>query len=64
MTTVGYGDFHPGTAPGYVVGTLCALSGLILTSLPVAVIGGNFNRYWEHNEKRKKIRDLIMDDST
>ena len=55
MTTVGYGDYYPETAMGYVVGILCAVAGLIMTALPVAVIGGNFNRYWEHNKQRKKL---------
>lgn len=52
MTTVGYGDYYPVTPGGYLVGGFCALSGLIMTALPVAVIGSNFNLYWEHNKKR------------
>lgn len=45
MTTVGYGDFYPTSALGYVIGSLCAVSGLIIITLPIAVIGINFNRY-------------------
>ena len=56
MTTVGYGDYYPSTPLGYVVGVFCAVTGLIMTALPVAVIGNNFNRYWDHNNKRKMIK--------
>ena len=56
MTTVGYGDYYPQTTLGYIVGVFCAITGLIMTALPVAVIGSSFNLYWEHNNKRKKLR--------
>jgi len=56
MTTVGYGDYHPETTGGYIIGILCATTGIILTALPVAVIGSNFNLYWEHNKKRKRAQ--------
>lgn len=55
MTTVGYGDYHPVTAPGYIVGALCAVSGIIISALPVAIIGNNFSIYWQHNQKRKQL---------
>ncbi|KAF6026943.1 shk-1 [Bugula neritina] len=55
MTTVGYGDFYPSTVGGYFVGVLCAISGIILTALPVAIIGSHFNVYWEHNRKRRRL---------
>lgn len=54
MTTVGYGDYYPETALGYFIGILCTISGLIMTALPVAVIGSKFNIYWEHNRRRKQ----------
>lgn len=54
MTTVGYGDYYPESTAGYVVAFFCAITGVIFTALPVAVIGSNFNVYWEFNKKRKK----------
>lgn len=59
MTTVGYGDFYPTTELGYLVGSMCALFGIILTSLPIAVIGSNFSVYWEHNKRRKMIYKMV-----
>lgn len=61
MTTVGYGDFYPTTVSGYFVGVLCALSGLLLLSMPIAIIASNFGTYYnglmarEQRDKRKNF---------
>ncbi len=48
MTTVGYGDKHPSSGWGYVVGTFCAISGMFCTGLPIPIIANNFTNYYRY----------------
>ncbi|WAQ97868.1 KCNAW-like protein [Mya arenaria] len=54
LTTVGYGDYVPLTTTGYVIGALCTMCGLLLLSMPIAVIATNFNDYYAQNKIREK----------
>ncbi|XP_033725515.1 potassium voltage-gated channel protein Shaw-like [Pecten maximus] len=62
MTTVGYGDMYPTTNMGYLVGSFCALSGLLMIGFSVPVLVNNFIMYYKHvqfaleEDHNKKIR--------
>lgn len=54
MTTVGYGDKVPVGTLGKVLGSLCALTGVLTLAIPVPIITGNFNRFYAHRTGRGK----------
>jgi len=59
MTTVGYGDYFPENALGYVTGIMAALMGIVVLSLPITVIGVTFaEEYDEQSRITRRERRL------
>ncbi|XP_063397505.1 potassium voltage-gated channel subfamily C member 3-like [Mytilus trossulus] len=59
MTTVGYGDYVPSTTIGYLVGVVCAVCGLLLLAMPIAIIASNFSEYYSHQKNRDRYITAI-----
>uniref|UniRef100_A0A158P610 Ion_trans domain-containing protein n=1 Tax=Angiostrongylus cantonensis TaxID=6313 RepID=A0A158P610_ANGCA len=55
ISTVGFGDMVPRTYLGMVVGSLCALMGVLTIALPVPVIVSNFSNLYSHSQARAKL---------
>jgi hypothetical protein len=57
VTTLGYGDIVPKTPTGYLIGSLCAITGIIFTTLPIPVIVNNFTMFYQHAKARQKLKN-------
>ncbi|VDN01842.1 unnamed protein product [Thelazia callipaeda] len=55
MTTIGYGDMTPHTYLGRIIGSVCALTGVLTIALPVPVIVSNFAMFYSHTQARSKM---------
>ena len=55
MTTVGYGDMYPVSTYGHFVGAACAFFGILILSMPIAVVSTNFFDFYKKNMERERI---------
>lgn len=56
MTTVGYGDLVPLSPPGKIVGSMCALIGVLTLALPVPIIVANFKHFYRQENRLATMR--------
>ena len=60
LTSLGYGDFTPTTIPGKLLGSMCAVSGVLVLALPIPIVVDNFADYYKE-QKQIEAKELKRD---
>uniref|UniRef100_A0A1I7UFW9 Ion_trans domain-containing protein n=1 Tax=Caenorhabditis tropicalis TaxID=1561998 RepID=A0A1I7UFW9_9PELO len=63
MTTVGYGDLVPLSPFGKVVGSMCALIGVLTLALPVPIIVANFKHFYRQENRLASMKSSSKGDA-
>ncbi|CAI4228281.1 unnamed protein product [Auanema sp. JU1783] len=61
MTTVGYGDLVPISPQGKIVGSMCALIGVLTLALPVPIIVANFKHFYRQENRLATMKSVGKD---
>ena len=57
LTSLGYGDFPVETISGKLMGSLCAVCGVLVMALPIPIVVDNFADYYSE-QKKLEAKDL------
>jgi voltage-gated potassium channel len=60
LTTVGYGDITPITAPGKIFGSIIALIGIGIFALPAGILASGFAKQLERSEKMEEDKNVYL----
>lgn len=58
MTTVGFGDRVPSSTPGYIIGSMCAICGVLVVAFTVPIAVNNFTFFYSYTQSRIKYLKL------
>ena len=58
VTTVGYGDITPTTYLGYIIAGLCAVCGILLVAMPIAIVASTFSELSFLNRVRERKEEM------
>ena len=63
ISTIGYGDYYPTDLPGRIIGSLCAVFGIIMLALPIAVISSRFSNFYSYRFYQKRHQMMCQSKS-
>ena len=73
MTTVGYGDYSPQTVVGRILTGIAMIAGVMVVSMPIAIVGSTFASAWsartltllgERLRLRVHLEDTLVEDDS